>query len=154
MSRAPLFISARIRRRSATIRLTVEASRKHQLTVRALLLPVKGVCQSGNKKTSAKQDSCRTSAASSKSELVMPMVGLDQLTRYETISAGHCTCQTKFAPVPLRSIQAPPHARARGVTETQRNGKVPYYFCQAVWMGKLVITELLPMRDLLTKGIG
>ena len=45
--RAPLFISARIQRRLATIGLTVEASWKHQLTVGVLSLPVKGAGQSG-----------------------------------------------------------------------------------------------------------
>ena len=56
--------------------LTVESSRKHQLTVNMLSLTAKGACQAGRKPKNGKQDSCRTSAASSKSELVMPPVGL------------------------------------------------------------------------------
>ena len=43
--RSLLFISARMRRRSAPNRLTVESSLKHKLTVGVLLLRVKGVCQ-------------------------------------------------------------------------------------------------------------
>ena len=54
----------------------MEASRKHQLTVGVLSLPVKGVFQFGREQKNCKEDSCRTSAASSKYELVMPPAGL------------------------------------------------------------------------------
>ena len=151
MIRAPLFISARIRRISVTIRLTVETSRKHQTTVGMLSLPLNCACQAGSKQTNMKQDSCRTSAASSKSELMMPPVGLVQLTRSGTISAGHCINQTKISSVPLEYIHTPPHACVRGVTETQCSGKALNYLLQEAWPDKRVIVELLPMRSLSIK---
>ena len=97
-----------MRRRSTTIGLTVEASWKNQPTVGVLSLPVKGTCQLGRDQTIGKQYSFRNSAASSKSEFVIPPAGLSQVTRSETISAVHCTRQTKFAPFPSGSIQTPP----------------------------------------------
>ena len=64
---AILFISTQTRRRSALTGLTVEAHLKHQLTLGVLSLPVEGACQAWREQASGKQDSCNTSAASSKS---------------------------------------------------------------------------------------
>ena len=107
VSRDPLFKSAQIQSRLTIIGLTVKASQKHQLTDSVLSLPFKGVCQAGREQTNGKQKSCRNNAASSKSELVVPLVVLVQLTRSETISSDHWTHQTKIAPVPLGYIQTP-----------------------------------------------
>ena len=108
VSRSLLFISAQTRRRPSITGLTVEASLKQHLTVGMLLLPVKGACQAWCDQASGKQDSCNTSAASSKSKFVIPPAGFSQVTRSATISAVHCTRQTKFFPEPSGSIQTPP----------------------------------------------
>ena len=108
VSRALLLFSAQTRRRSATTGLTVEASLNHQLTVGVLSFPVKGVCQAWCNQASGKQDSCNTSAVSSKSNFVIPLAGFSQVTRSATMSAGHCILQTKFFPEPLGSIHTPP----------------------------------------------
>ena len=86
----------------------VEASWKNQITVGAFSLPVKVVCQSGHAQTIRKQVFCKISAISSKFELVMPPAVFTQVTISETMSDGHCTRQTKFAPVPSGSFQTPP----------------------------------------------
>ena len=95
MSRALLLISARMQRRSAKTGLIVEASLKHQLTVQVLSLPVEGACQACREQARGKQDSYNNSAASSKSELLIPPVGFYQVTRSATMSSGHCNRQTK-----------------------------------------------------------
>ena len=84
---------------------------------------------------------------------MIPPAGLSQVTRYETISDGHCTRQTKFALVPSGSIQTPPHPCPRR-HKTQRSGNALDYLRQETWPGKQVIAESLPMRDISMEGLG
>ena len=84
----------RMRRRLATTGLIVEASLKVQATVGVLSLPEAGARHAGLAQMSAKTTSCRTRAASSRSELVMRPCGLSKLTRSAMMSAGQWRRQT------------------------------------------------------------
>jgi len=84
----------RMRRRSATTGLMVAASLKVQETVGVLSLPVVGARQAGWEERKGKIDSCRTKAASSRSELVMRPLGLAKLTRSSMMSWGHARRHT------------------------------------------------------------
>ena len=79
----------RMRRRSATTGLTVEASLKVHDTVGVLSLPEVGDRHAGWYKMEGKVASCSTRAASSRSELVIRPDGFLKLTRSSTISLGH-----------------------------------------------------------------
>ena len=81
--------------RLATTGLMVEASQNAQKTVWVLLLPEVGVRHAGEVLMDLKTATWRTSAANSRSELVMVPPGLVNLTSYRTISAGPFTRQTK-----------------------------------------------------------
>ena len=74
--------------------LMVEASRKDQETVGVLSLPEYSALQVGCLDTVWNADSWSTSAANSRSELVIVMCGLSSLTRLAVISAGHFNLQT------------------------------------------------------------
>ena len=65
---------------------------------------VPGMAQAGK----GKQDFFNNSAASFKSELVVPPVGFSQVTRSATISSGHRKRKKKFFSEPLGSIHTPP----------------------------------------------
>ena len=123
MSRSRLFISAWMQKRSATTGLTVEAYLKHQLSVGVLSLPVEGACQAWREQARGKQDSCNNSAASLKSELVLPPVGFSQVTRSGTLSSGHCNRQTKFFPVPSGSVHTPPAPTPRALQKPRSVGR-------------------------------
>ena len=84
----------RIRRRFATTGLMVAASLKVQATVGVLSLPVRGARHAVELQMVGKVASWRTSAANSRSELVMRPEGLAKLTRSALMSAGHCKRQT------------------------------------------------------------
>ena len=67
-------------RRSSTTGLKVEALQKVHTTVEMFLLTNVGVCQAGEELMDPKTASWRTSAANSRSELVMLPPGLVNMT--------------------------------------------------------------------------
>ena len=92
----------RIRSRLVTTGLIVAASLKIQATVDVLSLPVRGAYHAEDLYTLGKVASCRTSAANSRSELVIRPVGLSKLTRFayrEAIGgAKHGGCRLHWDP--------------------------------------------------------
>ena len=78
-----------MRRRAATTGLIVDASLKDHETVGVLSLPVAGAFHWELSHRRGNVASCRTNAASSRSELVIEPVGFVKLTRAAMMSAGH-----------------------------------------------------------------
>jgi len=87
-------IIERMRRRSATTGFMVEASLKVHETVGVLSLPVEGARHAEEAEIRGKMASCKTRAASSRSEFVMRPCGLRRLTRSLDMSSGHRRRQT------------------------------------------------------------
>ena len=71
--------------------LMVDASQNIHTNFGVLLLPDIGVHHSGEELTELKTASWSTSAANSRSKLVMVTPGLVNLTRYRMMSAGRFT---------------------------------------------------------------
>ena len=111
------FWAERKQNKSSTAGYTVEASRKSELTFGVLSDQVAGACHMGAKHTDGKQDSCKTSAASSRSLFVMRPWGLSQITRSSKISAGHSKRQTKVRPSLFGSIHTTPSYLSWRVTK-------------------------------------
>ena len=87
-------IIARMRSRSATTGFMVDASLNVQETVGVLSLPVVDARHTEFEETREKMASCKTRAASSRSEFVMQPCGLLRLTRSRDISSGQRRCHT------------------------------------------------------------
>ena len=84
--------------RLANIRLIVADSLKVHATVGVLSLLVIGVRHADTLHTSEKVGSWRTGAASFRSKLVIPPVGLSKLVSLSWISFGHSKHHTKLVP--------------------------------------------------------
>ena len=78
--------------------LVVPAFLKFQATVGVLLLLVRGARRADVLHTSGKITSWRKMAESSRSKLVIPLVGLPKLVRLSQISLGHSKHHTKLEP--------------------------------------------------------
>ena len=94
-------------RRSATTRFMLDFLRKVHATVRVLSIPDVGVCHAGEALTELKTASWRTSAANSRSNLVMVTPELVKLTSCRTMLTGHFTCHENLMPYSLGLIQTP-----------------------------------------------
>ena len=84
----------RIRSRLATTGLMVAASLKVHVTMGVSSLPVRGARHAGDLHNVGNVATWRTSAATSRSELVIRPEGLAKLTRSAWISVGHWRHQT------------------------------------------------------------
>ena len=81
-------VTERMRSKSATTGFIVEASLKVHDTVGVLSLPVVGARHAELLEIRGEMASCKTSAASSRSEFVMRPCGFWRLTRSFAISSG------------------------------------------------------------------
>ena len=123
----------RIRRRSATTGLMVDASLKVHATVGVLSLYEDGTRQDGSVQIRGDVASCMTRAVSSRSEFVIHPFELSRLTRSATTSREHSTRQTKCSLLELGSSHTPPAPSPETSTNRRIRGETLYYLCQVSW---------------------